>query len=98
MPIVTLNAAFCAVAQCEPGKKKTDFYSNTQPGFGLESRPSGKKTYFQRYTVDGKLKQKAIAAYGEVTFDQARKVGQRLRSEAVLGGYQRRSRAVAAGL
>ena len=86
MPIVTLNAAFCAAAQCEPGKKKTDYFSSTQIGFGLESRPSGKKTYFQRYTVDGKLKQKAIAAYGEITFDQARKAGQRLRSEAVLGG------------
>ena len=86
MPIVKLDAAFCATAQCEPGKKKTDYYSNTQTGFGLECRPSGKKTYFQRYMVDSKLKQKAIAAYGELTFDQARKAGQRLRSEAVLGG------------
>lgn len=86
MPIVKLDAAFCAVAQCEPGKKKTDYYSSTQTGFGLECRPSGKKTYFQRFMVDGKLRQKAIAAYGEVTFEQARKAGQRLRSEAVLGG------------
>lgn len=86
MPIVKLDAAFCAIAQCESGKKKTDYYSNTQTGFGLECRPSGKKTYFQRYMVDGKLKQKAIAAYGEVTFEQARKAGQRLRSETVLGG------------
>ena len=86
MPIVKLDAAFCAAAQCEPGKKKTDYFSNTQTSFGLECRPSGKKTYFQRYTVDGKLKQKAIAAYGEITFDQARKAAQRLRSEAVLGG------------
>lgn len=86
MPVLKVDAAFCAIAQCEPGKKKTDYYSNTQTGFGLECRPSGKKTYFQRYMVDGKLKQKAIAAYGEVTFDQARKAGQRLRSEAVLGG------------
>ena len=86
MPVVKLDAAFCAAAQCEPGKKKTDYFSSTQIGFGLESRPSGKKTYFQRYTVDGKLKQKAIAAYGEVTLEQAKKAGQRLRSEAVLGG------------
>ncbi|MCO4092872.1 MAG: tyrosine-type recombinase/integrase [Sphingorhabdus sp.] len=86
MPVLKIDAAFCAIAQCEPGKKKTDYYSNTQTGFGLECRPSGKKTYFQRYMVDGKLKQKAIAAYGEITFDQARKAGQRLRSEAVLGG------------
>lgn len=86
MPIVTLNAAFCQMAQSGPGKKKTDYYSDTQSGFGLECRPSGKKTYFQRYTVNGRLRQKAIAAYGEVTFEQAKKAGQRLRSEAVLGG------------
>ena len=86
MPIVKLDAAFCAAAEVKNGQRKTDYYSNTQTGFGLECRPSGKKTYFQRYTVDGKLRQKAIAAYGEVTFEQARKAGQRLRSEAVLGG------------
>ena len=86
MPIVKLDAAFCAAAQCEPGKKKTDFYSNAQTGFGLECRPSGKKTYFQRYTVDGKLKQRALAAYGTITYDQAKRLAQKIKSEAVLGG------------
>ena len=86
MPIVKLDAAFCAAAQCEPGKKKTDYYSNTQTGFGLECRPSGKKTYFQRYTVDGKLKQRALAAYGTITYDQAKRLAQKIKSEAVLGG------------
>ena len=32
-----------------PGKRKTDYYSDTQIGFGLECRASGGKSYFQRY-------------------------------------------------
>ena len=87
MPIVTLNAAFCAAAQCDPSKRRVDFYSDTHVGFGLECRASGSKTYFQRYhDPNGKQRQVTIAAYGEVTFDQARKAAQRIRSEAVLGG------------
>ena len=87
MPIVTLNAAFCAAAQCDPSKRRVDFYSDTQVGFGLECRASGSKSYFQRYhDPSGKQRQVTIAAYGEVTFDQARKAAQKIRSEAVLGG------------
>ena len=87
MPIVTLNAAFCAAAQCDPSKRRVDYYSDAQVGFGLEVRASGSKTYFQRYhDPSGKQRQVTIAAYGEVTFDQARKAAQKIRSEAVLGG------------
>ena len=87
MPIVTLNAAFCAAAQCDPSKRRVDFYSDAHVGFGLECRASGSKSYFQRYhDPNGKQRQVTIAAYGEVTFDQARKAAQKIRSEAVLGG------------
>ena len=87
MPIVTLNAAFCAAAQCDPSKRRVDFYSDAHVGFGLECRASGSKTYFQRYhDPNGKQRQVTIAMYGEVTFDQARKMAQKIRSEAVLGG------------
>lgn len=87
MPIVTLNAAFCAAAQCEPGKKKTDYYSDAQVGFGLECRSSGKKSYFQRYhDPNGRQRQVTIAGYSDAKFEDARKAAQRIRSEAVLGG------------
>lgn len=87
MPTVTLNAAFCATAQCAPGKRKTDHYSLTQKGFGLEVRASGGKSYFQRYfDQNGRQRQVTIAAYGEITFEQAKREAQRIRSEAVLGG------------
>ena len=87
MPIVTLNAALCATAQCELGKRKTDLYSLTQKGFGLEIRASGGKSYFQRYfDQHGRQRQVTIGAYGEITFEQAKRAAQKIRSEAVLGG------------
>ena len=87
MPIVTLNAAFAAAATCPASKRRVDYYSDTHVGFGLEVRASGSKSYFQRYhDPNGKQRQVTIAMYGEVTFDQARKMAQKIRSEAVLGG------------
>ena len=87
MPIVTLNAAFAAAATCPASKRRIDYYSDNQVGFGLECRASGSKSYFQRYhDPNGKQRQVTIAGYGEVTFDQARKMAQKIRSEAVLGG------------
>lgn len=87
MPKVQLTAAFCQTAQCEPGKRKTDYYSDTQVGFGLECRASGGKSYFQRYfDQHGRQRQVTIAAYGEITFEQAKRAAQKIRSEAVLGG------------
>ena len=87
MPKVQLTAAFCATAQCEPGKRKTDFYAESAVGFGLESRASGSKSYFQRYfDQHGRQRQVTIGAYGEITFEQAKRAAQKIRSQAVLGG------------
>ena len=87
MPKVQLTAAFCAIAQCEPGKRKTDYYSDAQIGFGLECRASGGKSYFQRYfDQHGRQRQVTIAGHSEVKFEDAKKAAQKIRSEAVLGG------------
>ena len=87
MPQANLSSLYCANAQCELGKRKTDHYSLTQKGFGLEVRASGGKSYFQRYfDQNGRQRQVTIAAYGEVTFEQAKRMAQKIRSEAVLGG------------
>jgi integrase len=86
MPKVKLDAAFCLIAACEQGKRKTDYYSDGLPGFVLECRAAGGKTFYQRYhDQNGRLRQMKIAAYGDVTFEQAKKMAQKLRSEAVLG-------------
>lgn len=87
MPKVRLDHAFCLTAQCKPGRKKTDYYDTAITGFVLEVRSSGGRSYYLRYQdAHGGQKQHRIAAYGDVTFDKARKEAQRLRSEVVLGG------------
>ena len=87
MPKVTLCSRFVLSASCETGKRKTDYYSETQIGFGLECRSSGSKSYFQRYhDQNGRQRQVTIGAVTDISFEQARKAAQRIRSEAVLGG------------
>mgnify|MGYP001334412099 CR=1 FL=1 len=86
MPKAKLDAAFCLTAQCEPGKKKIDFYDSIITGLGLEVRASGGKTFWLRYSR-GPKEQKAIkiAVYGDLSVDKVRKEAQRLRSQVVLG-------------
>lgn len=87
MPKVKLDGTFCLTAQCEPGKRKTDYYDTVTTGFVLEVRASGGRSYYLRYQDEhGAQRQHKIAAYGDVTFDKARKEAQRLRSQVVLGG------------
>lgn len=87
MPKVKLDAQFCLLARCEPGKKKTDFWDTVTTGFVLETRSSGGKTYALRYfDSGGRQRQLKIGRYEDISFDQARKAAKRFRSEVVLGG------------
>ena len=89
MPKIALNAAVCAAATCEPGKRKTDYWMSggDPPGLVLEVRESGGKTFYLRYQDQaGRQRQVKLANYGDVTFEQVRKLAKRLRSEVVLGG------------
>lgn len=87
MPKAKLDYAFVSTAECEPGKKKTDWYDDTIAGFVLECRSSGGRTYYLRYQDQGgRQKQHKIGRYEDVTFAVAKKAAQRLRSEVVMGG------------
>ena len=87
MPKANLDYAFVASAQCEPGKKKTDYYDTTITGFVLECRSGGGKTLYLRYGDRfGRQKQHKIGRCEDITLAQARKAAQRLRSEVVMGG------------
>ena len=87
MPKAKLDHAFVANAQCEPGKAKTDWYDTTTTGFVLECRSSGGRTYYLRYQDQGgRQKQHKIGGFEDITFAQAKKAAQRLRSEVVMGG------------
>lgn len=87
MPIHKLDAAFCLIAQCEAGKRKTDYYDTAIKGFVLECRAAGGKTFYLRYQDQhGRQKQHRIAGYGDASFDKIKREAQRLRSEVTLGG------------
>ena len=87
MPIVTLDAAFCAAAECPVRKRKVDYYDKELKGFVLEVRSSGGKSYYLRYMErNGRQRQLKIGGWQDVTFAQAKKKAQLLRSQVVLGG------------
>ena len=87
MPKATLSAAFCLTAQCPPNKSRLDFYDESTTGFVLSCRISNTKAYEFRYTDQyGKLKQRRIAPYGDLTFAEAQKIAKRWRAEVIMGG------------
>ena len=80
MPKANLTAAFCLTAQCQPGRKRTDYYDIGTTGFVLACLISRTMTYEFRYTDQyGKLKQRRIAPYGDITFAEAQKIAKRWR-------------------
>lgn len=87
MPKAKLDATFALTAHCEEGKKKTDYYDTGTTGFVLECRSTGGRTYYLRYEdAAGQQKQHKIGRFEDITFANARKAAQRLRSEVVMGG------------
>jgi integrase len=74
----------CAI--CPPGKRKIDLWDQSLPGFIAEVRATGGITYHQRYVdLYGRQRSVRIGSAADITCDQARKMAQRIRSEAVLG-------------
>lgn len=68
MPMAKLDYAYCLTARCEPGKRKTDHWCTHIPGFVLEARSSGGKTYALRYTdANGRQRQTKIGTFGLIT-------------------------------
>lgn len=95
MPKAKLDHAYCLAATCEPGKRKTDHWDIYIPGFVLEVRSSGGKTYALRYVDIGKRqRQHRIGRFDSITNEQARKAAKRLRAEVELGGNPQAERQV----
>lgn len=87
MPKIKLCAQVALTAACEAGRRKTDYWDTVTPGFVLEVRSSGGKTYALRYTDDeGHQRQHKIGTSADISYEQARKAAVKLRSEVVLGG------------
>lgn len=86
MPTISLSTQVVNTAVCPDGRGKLDLYDTAIPGFILEVRPSGGKTYHLRYRDQhGKQRQHKIGDAQSLTFDKARTTAQRIRSRVVLG-------------
>lgn len=87
MPKAKLDYAYCLTASCIPGKRKTDHWCTHIPGFLLEVRSTGSKTYALRYTDSAsRQRQVKIGAFNVISNEQTRKAAKKLRAEVELGG------------
>jgi integrase len=86
MPKVHLDTTFVNTAICPPGKRKIDYYSDSIPGFLLEVRATGGRTFYQRYyDPSGRLKAFKLGSAADITLDRAKKLAAKIRSRATVG-------------
>ena len=86
MPIVKLGVEIIKQTTCPPEKSHVDLYDSTITGFFVEIRPSGKKTFYLRYSDHyGKRKQYKIGDAQTLTFTQAKVEARRLKTNIALG-------------
>lgn len=86
MPTITLNALVVRSVRCPEGKQRIEFFDNTTPGFSLEVRATGGKTYYLRYRdAHSRQRQYRIGDSKSINLDQARKVALKLRGQIALG-------------
>jgi integrase len=86
MPSIALDANVVKTTECPVGKARVDLYDTVIPGFIVEIRATGGKTYYLRYRdTHGKQKQYKIGDTKSLTFEQARNAAQTLRAKVVLG-------------
>jgi integrase len=58
----------------EPREKQFTLWCSDLKGFGVYVHPSGRRTYFVDYRVDGQRRRMTIGAHGVLTTEQARKL------------------------
>lgn len=86
MPSIALDASVVKTTECPADKARVDLYDTVIPGFIVEIRATGGKTYYLRYRDQhGKQKQYKIGDTKSLTFEQARNAAQTLRAKVVLG-------------
>ena len=93
MPKAILSAKFVREVHCPHGQRKVDYFDLEVPGFLLEVRRSGGKTFYQRYREQrGRERQYKIGSAAILTLGQARKKAKAVCAEALLGGSPQQDR------
>lgn len=86
MPKTALSATFVRHCECPQGARRIDFFDIAIPGFMLEVRCTGGKTFYQRYRdTHGRERQFKIGSAQVLTVSQARRKARLILAEAILG-------------
>jgi integrase len=79
-----LTQAF--VSRLCPGERESFYWDSQLPGFGLRAKPSGARTFLIQYrNSGGRTRRYAIAKYGVMTVEEARKEARQLLSAVAKG-------------
>jgi integrase len=93
VPKVLLTPTFARSASCPEGAKRIDYFDRKLPGFMLEVRASGGKTFYQRYRDDhGRERQFKIGPAGVLSVSQARGKARAILAGAMLGDDPQKKR------
>ena len=93
MPKVVLTSSLVRCGVCPPGVRRVDYFDSTFPGFFLEVRASGGKTFYQRYRDErGRERQFKIGSAGVLTVSQARRKAKAVLARAILGSDPQQER------
>jgi len=93
VPKAKLNNRFVRKVACPAHLRKVDYFDIRFPGFMLEVRNSGGKTFYQRYRdARGRERQYKIGGAHILTISQARKRARSILAEAVLGNDPQKQR------
>jgi integrase len=93
MPKLLLSSSLVRRSVCPPGARRVDYFDTTFPGFFLEVRASGGKTFYQRYRDErGRERQFKIGSARVLTVSQARRKARSILASAILGNDPQRER------
>jgi integrase len=93
VPKVNLTSRFIRLSVCPAGARRVDFFDPNFPGFMLEVRASGRKTFYQRYRDSyGRERQFKIGSARFLTVFQARRKARAVVAKAILGSDPQKER------
>src|SRR5580700_4385416 len=93
MPRAVLTSSLVRLGACPPGARRVDYFDAAFPGFFLEVRVSGGKTFYQRYRDErGRERQFKIGSARVLTVSQARGKARSILASAILGNDPQQER------
>src|SRR6516164_3527851 len=93
LPKAVLTASFVRQSVCPVNARRVDYFDEGLPGFMLEVRSSGGKTFYQRYRDSrGRERQFKLGSTRALTVRQARNKACSILAEAALGNDPQRQR------